>query len=189
MFRIFAACLLACAATALVLPANAQDSNQDSPVLPAISQERLDLARQVFIASKSGRNFDQILPTVADRAKQTFIQRNPQIQLGVIEAVDRVALEMVANRKDLDKDLIYVWARAFEMDELAALLQFFQSPAGQKFSDNYPKVISTQLAVADNWTREIGIELARRVRDELARMARKDVQNLRGSTSEGGGQQ
>ena len=140
------------------------------------------------MASNTGRSFDEILPTVADRAKSTFIRANPQIQLGVIEAVDRVALDMVKNRQDLDEGLVRVWARAFDPAELTAILEFYQSPAGQKFAENYPKVISTQLAVADNWTKEIGGIMARRVREELRKMVSQDVKELRGTNTDSQGQ-
>ncbi len=188
MFRTFAAGFIAIAAIGFIPLANAQNAAQDTQALPQLSEKHLQLARQVFVASNTGRSFDQILPTVADRAKSTFIRSNPQIQLGVIEAVDRVALELVPMRKELDDGLIRVWARAFTEEELAALLQFFQSPAGQKFSENYPKVISTQLAVSDNWTLKLSSELARRVRQELRKMVRQDAQSLRGTTTESTGQ-
>lgn len=185
MFRIFAACLLAFAAIGLPQPASAQQTVES---LPPLTPEHLELARQVFVASKTGRSFDEILPTVADRAKTTFIRANPEIQLGVIEAVDRVALDMVKNRKDLDAGLVQVWARGFDQAELTVILQFYQSPAGQKFADNYPKVISTQLAVGDNWTKQIGNEMARRVREELRKMVSQDVKDLRGSSTDSQGQ-
>lgn len=188
MFRIFAAGLFIIVAIGLVLPAQAQTASPNEAALPPLSQQHLDLARQVFNASDSGRAFDEILPAVADRAKSTFIKTNPQMQLGVIDAVDRVALEMVGLRKELDDGLIRVWARAFSEEELLALLEFYQSPAGQKFAENYPKVISTQLALSDNWTLKIGNELARRVEAELAKMVRQDAQSLRGTTSDTTGQ-
>lgn len=185
MFRLFAACMIAFAAVGLVQPSLAQDSQQTESPLPPLSPEHLELARQVFIASKTGRAFDEILPTVADRAKTTFIQSNPQMQLGIIEVVDRVALNLVKERKELDEGLIRVWARAFEPDDLQVMLEFYQSKAGQAFVEQYPKLISTQLAVGDNWTQSIGNKLANQVRVELQKMVNQDVKDLRGSETQG----
>ena len=187
MFRIFVAGLIAITAVGFAANAMAQ-SSQSEEALPPLSEQHLELARQVFIASKTGRSFDNILPTVAEQAKSTFVRSNPQIQLGVIDAVDRVALELVPMRKELDDGLIRVWARAFTEEELKNLLQFFESPAGQKFSDNYPKVISTQLALAESWTLKLSQVLARRTKRELEKMVLQDAQNLRGSTTESTGQ-
>ena len=92
MFRLIAVCLLAFAAAGLSQPGFAQDSNQQTAVEPPpLTPEHLAIAREAFIASKAGRAFDEILPVVADRAKATFIKSNPQMQLGIIEVVDRVA--------------------------------------------------------------------------------------------------
>ncbi|HMB48244.1 MAG TPA: DUF2059 domain-containing protein [Afifellaceae bacterium] len=189
MFRLLAICLLAFAAAGLSPePVRAQDSNQAATNLPPLSPEHLELARQAFVAAKAGRAFDEILPVVADRAKATFIQANPQMQLGIIDVVDRVALDLVKERKTLDDGLIRVWARAFDPAELEGILAFFESPAGQKFATEYPKVISTQLAVADNWTLQIGNELGKRVRAELRTMIKSDAQKLEGGNTNTQGQ-
>lgn len=186
MFRLLAACLLAIAAAGFPQMSLAQDSNQQAAeALPPLDPAHLELARQAFAASKAGRAFDEILPVVADRAKATFIQANPQMQLGIIDVVDRVALEMVGERKKLDDDLSKVWARAFEPAELEQILAFFNSPAGQKFGSQYPRVLETQLAVADNWTRAIGNEMAQRVNQELRKMRNEDIKQLRGTSTEG----
>lgn len=186
MFRLFAVCLLAFAAAGFPQTIRAQESGQQSAdALPPLDPAHLELARQVFDASMAGRAFDEILPVVADRAKATFIQANPQMQLGIIDVVDRVALEMVGERKALDDSLSRVWARAFDPAELEQLLEFFNSAAGQKFVTQYPKVIETQLAVADNWTRAIGNEMARRVTLELRKMQNQDIKQLRGTSTDG----
>ena len=90
MFRIFVAGLIAITAVGFATNAMAQNS-QSEEALPPLSEQHLELARQVFVASKTGRSFDNILPTVAEQAKSTFVRSNPQFQLGVIDAVDRVA--------------------------------------------------------------------------------------------------
>jgi hypothetical protein len=189
MFRLFAVCLLAFAAAGLPQSGFAQDSNQQTAEsLPPLTPEHLELARKAFDASKGGRAFDEILPVVADRAKATFIKSNPQMQLGIIDVVDKVALEMVSERKTLDDGLSRVWARAFQPEELKQILAFYSSPAGQKFATEYPKVLETQLAVADVWTRQIGNEMARRVRQELQKMQQVDIKQLRGTDAENQGQ-
>jgi hypothetical protein len=189
MFRLIAVCLLAFAAAGLSQPGFAQDSNQQTAVEPPpLTKEHLEIAREAFIASKAGRAFDEILPVVADRAKATFIKSNPQMQLGIIEVVDRVALDLVKSRKTLDDGLIRVWARAFEPEELVGIRDFFNSAVGQKFAEEYPKVLQTQLAVSDNWTARLGNEMARRVRVEMRKIMNSEIKQLRGSETENQGQ-
>ena len=189
MFRLIAVCLLAFAAAGLSQPGFAQDSKQQTAEsLPPLTPEHLALAREAFVASKAGRAFDEILPVVADRAKATFIKSNPQMQLGIIDVVDRVALDLVQSRKTLDDGLIRVWARAFTPEDLVGIRDFFNSPAGQKFASEYPKVLQTQLAVSDNWTARLGNEMARRVKVELQKILKSDIKQLQGSETESQGQ-
>ena len=42
--------------------------------------------------SGTARIFDEMLPTIADQAKNAFIRANPQMQLGIIGLVDTIAL-------------------------------------------------------------------------------------------------
>ena len=168
MVRLLAAIAVAFAAWTAGYPAAAQE----------IDAEELALARQVLAVSRTGRPYDELLPNIADRAKTTFIRSNPQMQLGIIEVVDRVALDLVSRREDLDAKLAEVWALAFEKDELRALLEFYDTPVGQKFGAITPRILTTQLGIADVWARELGREMHKRVGDELTAMGKAEKKRL-----------
>ena len=168
MVRLLAAIAVAFAAWTAGYPAAAQD----------IDAEELILARQVLTASRTGRAFDELLPNVADQAKTTFIRSNPQMQLGIIEVVDKVALDLVPRRSDLDTRLTEVWATAFDKDELRALLEFYGTPAGKKFSVALARILSAQVGIADAWARELSEEMVRRVSEDLTAMAKAETQKL-----------
>ncbi|WP_161139802.1 DUF2059 domain-containing protein [Propylenella binzhouense] len=161
-------------AVAMAAPASAQSPAPAS----APDAETLAIAHKVVRASGSGRMFDEILPNVAERAKTTFIRSNPQMQLGVIKVVDEVALDLVDRRKDLDDRLAEVWAGFFDKDQLRAVLDFYNSPAGQRFAEIQPQVLGRQLEVADDWAQEIGQEIAKRVTDELNAMVKDETSKL-----------
>ena len=168
MVRLLAAIAVAFAAWTAGPPAAAQE----------IDAEELALARQVLAATRAGRPFDEILPNIADQAKITFIRSNPQMQLGIIEVVDKVALDMVNRREDLDVKLTEVWALAFDKDELRTLLEFFNTPAGRKFGVIMPRIFAAQLGIADQWTRELSQEMHKRIGDELTAMAKAEKKRL-----------
>lgn len=142
-------------ALALALPAAAQDQQQPSEddISARISQaleeeqidpERLRLARRVLDATDVTRPFDEILPDIADRAKTTLIRSNPQMQLGIINVVDRVALEMVERRAELENIMARIWAETFSDEELEELLGFYQSPIGRKYAQEFPLLLRAQ---------------------------------------------
>ena len=180
MVRLLAATAIAFAAWTAGYPAAAQE----------IDTEKLALARQVLAASRTGRPFDEILPNLADQAKTTFIRSNPQMQLGIIEVVDKVALDLVPHREDLDDKLTEVWALAFDKDELRAMLDFYESPAGRKFGAIMPRLLVTQLGVAKIWSDDLSREIHKRVTDELTAMAQAEAKRLEagpGADAAGGG--
>jgi hypothetical protein len=168
MVRLLAATAIAFAAWTAGYPAAAQE----------IDAEELALARQILDASRAGRPFDEILPNLADQAKTTFIRSNPQMQLGIIEVVDKVALDLVSRREDLDAKLTEVWALAFDKDELRTLLDFYKTPAGRKFGAIMPRLLSAQMGVAENWSRDLSQEIHKRVADELTAMAQAEAKRL-----------
>ena len=174
MVRLLAAIAVAFAAWTAGHPAAAQD----------IDAEELALAGQVLAASRSARPFDEILPNVADQAKTTYIRSNPQMQLGIIEIVDKVALDLVVRRGELDTKLVEVWALAFDKNELRTLLEFYNTPAGRKFSVAMPRILSAQVGLADQWTRQLGREMHERVGVELKLLA--DAEKKRLDASGGG---
>jgi hypothetical protein len=132
-----------------------------------IPQERLDLGMQLVKLSGNSRTFDQLLPTVADQAKNAFIRANPQMQLGIIEVVDRIALTLVPRRPELDRELARIWAAGFSDEEMRALIEFYQSDIGKKFADLHPKILAVEVATAQEWGRSVAEELTQKVSQEL----------------------
>ncbi len=182
MVRLLVAIAVAFAAWSAGYPAAAQE----------IDAEELALARQVLTASRTGRPFDALLPNIADQAKTTFIRSNPQMQLGVIEVVDKVALDLVSRREDLDARFTELWALAFDKDELRVLLEFYQTPAGRKLGAIMPRILRAQIGMSDDWSREIAEEMYKRVGEELTAMTKAEAKKLEagpggGADAAGGG--
>ena len=173
MIRLLAALLLATAAFGGA-PAYAQEAEQpadrsaDAPgAQQELSQETMDLAMQVVKLSGASRTFDELLPNIADEAKQAFVRANPQMQLGIIEVVDRVARDLVVRRPELDTYLAQIWGAAFANEELQGLIEFYSSDTGKKLSALQNRILSVEMAAAQKWSREVGRELTDKVTEEL----------------------
>jgi hypothetical protein len=190
-----AAFLFALAAAFGAFPANAQDATNDNAnavqaVLDTeLPPERLKLALTLVDLSGTTRIFDEVLPTVAEQAKNRFIQANPQMQLGIIAVVDKVAIDLVKRRPELDRYLARVWASGFTDEEMQELIDFYSTPTGKKFSGALPKVLAVQTAVAQEWGKSVGEELNIRVQQELTAAVRAEQEALQSDIagpSEGG---
>lgn len=146
---------------------NPREQDVNKILSTQLTPEAASLGTQLVQLSGIGRTFDQLLPNIADQAKNGFIRANPQMQLGIIEVVDRVALTLVSRRPELDQQLAKVWAAAFTEDEMRQLVDFYKSDLGKKFADVEPELLGVQLAVAERWGRTVGDELKQKVTAEL----------------------
>jgi hypothetical protein len=194
MRRLLAPLLIAGAVAAGLLPALAQDAQtpQDVPdantlqtiITTEIPQERMDLAMQLVRLSGSSAGFDELLPNIADQAKNAFIRANPQMQLGIIEVVDRIALSLVNRRPELDTYLARVWASAFTDEEMQDLIDFFSTDTGKKYGATLPRLLAVQMASAEYWGRSVGDELTQKVADELRATMQAEQNALTGGGAE-----
>jgi uncharacterized protein len=176
MKRTFAALLIAASTFCGAAPAAAQDAEAtqeaDLSAFRAIMEkelppETMTLALELVRVSGISRTFDELLPNIADQAKNNFIRANPQMQLGIIELVDRTALTLVSRRKELDESLAKVWASGFTPDELQELVDFYKSDTGTKFANLYAELLGVQMAAAESWANSVGTELTEKVANEL----------------------
>ena len=147
------------------------------------SKESLDLAAQLVKLSGTGRAFDEVLPNMADQAKNEFIRANPQMQLGIIEIVDRVALSLVDRRPQLDQMLARVWASGFTDEEMQSLIEFYSSDVGKKFAALHPRLLAVQAITAQVWGGNVLGELTRRVQAELRATMAAEQKLLQGDTA------
>ncbi len=177
MKRMLAASFFALAAVLCAAPGFAQDattppaSGSDDAVNDIltrnISPESLALGKKLVDLSHTSRMFDVLLPNIADQAKNDFIRANPQMQLGIIGIVDKVAVQLVSRRPELDNYLARVWAAAFSDAEMQDLIDFFSTDTGKKFSVALPKLLAVQTAAAEDWGKSVAAELNTKVKAEL----------------------
>jgi uncharacterized protein len=176
MKRTLAAFFIAALAFCGAAPAAAQDAeatqNADLSAFRAIMEkdlppETMSLALELVRVSGISRTFDELLPNIADQAKNAFIRANPQMQLGIIELVDQTALTLVSRRKELDENLAKVWASGFTPEELQELVDFYTSDTGKKYATSYAQLLGVQMAAAQSWARSVSDELTDKVSNEL----------------------
>lgn len=169
-------------AVAIVLSAGAYAQQQDEELLKIeVTPAQLELGEQLLELSGSSRAFDEVLPNVADKVKTAMIRSNPQMQLGIIEMVDKVALEMVNKRAELDQALARLWAGGFSEEELNELIAFYKTDTGKKFAQLQPSIIAGQVALAERWGNRVAGEINKRVIEEIKAVNAAEARNLLGA--------
>jgi uncharacterized protein len=143
-----------------------------------IAPERMALGMKIVELSGTTRIFDEVLPTIAEDSKKRFINANPQMQLGIIAVVDKIAVELVKRRPELDQYLARVWASGFTDEEMQAIIDFYSTDVGKKFSNALPQILAVQTAAAQQWGKSVGEELNLKVQDELRRAVAVETEAL-----------
>jgi uncharacterized protein len=188
MIRLLAALLLTLAAVLGNMPAMAQGADTDATALRDVIDTELspatkELAEKLVQLTGTARLFDSLLPSIADRAKDEFIRSNPQMQLGIISVVDKVAVDLVSRRPELDRYLARVWASGFSNDEMQELIDFYSTDTGRKFAQLHPKILAVQTGAAEDWANDVARELNRRVRQELSAAMAAEQEALQSDTA------
>jgi hypothetical protein len=148
--------------------AQAPAANSLQSIMEAeIAPERLALAMKLVELSGTTRIFDEVLPSIAEDSKNRFIRANPQMQLGIIAVVDRIAVQLVSRRPELDQYLARVWASGFSDDEMQEIVDFYTTDVGKKFSNALPQILAVQTAAAQEWGKSVSEELNVKVQQEL----------------------
>lgn len=144
------------------LPAAAQDD---------FSESHIEAAREVVTVTKALDTFDDILPLLAEQTRTLFIQSDPSRTQEVIEVSTDVALKLAAKRSELNRIIYEVWARRFSEEELRELAAFYNTPLGQKLTENGPTVTALSIGAARQWQDAISTEMVSLVREELDKRA------------------
>ena len=139
------------------------------PVLKAqdVTDEQIKAARAALSAIGATNNFDNILPTLAERLKQSLIQASPNYEELISKTVDSKALELAARRADLEREAATIYAKTFTVEQLNAITAFYSSEAGKKLLNNGPIASREMLKAADIWASGISRDLNAATNKEL----------------------
>ncbi len=161
LIKTLAGCLALVAAFAVAMPAPARAQE--------ISPSHLAAALDVVVVTQTGRNFDDVLPTLAVQVQDMLIRIRPDVHAQITAAVDTMALELVSRRAELNNDIARIWAQAFTEDELKAISVFYRSPAGAKLAGTGASVLADSVRAAQGWSERLQEELIAKSREELKR--------------------
>ncbi|KAA0697609.1 DUF2059 domain-containing protein [Neorhizobium sp. P12A] len=142
--------------------ANAQD----------VTDEQIKAARAAINALGITNQFDAILPNLAEQLKSTMIQANPNFGDQIAATVDQQALALAPRRADLEREAAITYAKAFSVDELKAISEFYTSDAGKKLLKDGPVATRELYKAADIWSQGISRDLASQSNDALAKIVK-----------------
>ncbi|WP_306256647.1 DUF2059 domain-containing protein [Pararhizobium sp. IMCC21322] len=127
----------------------------------------LKIANEILEVSRVTSGYNNILPEMAERTKQTFTRTAPQLATLISEVTDTVAVGLISKRVELQQEAAKLWTMRFSKEELEEILEFYNSPVGVKFALNYPPILRDSVELTNDWGNELAQELAAKVRVEM----------------------
>ena len=132
-----------------------------------ITEEHLQLSKKTVAASRSTESLDQILPGLAERAKEQLIANRPDAADQISDIVDTAAISLAPRRGDLELEVARAYATIFTEDELKKISEFYQSEAGKKLIEQTPVVARAIDQAARLWTNGIQRDLQQAIAKKL----------------------
>ena len=145
-----------CSLAALLICVGREARAQDAA--PA-GTEKTAVIRQILVVTHAA---DQVVGAIEATVP---IQRasNPRVP-----AVfwDRFLVQARERRGEFLDSLVPLYSRTFEVTELKALLQFYQSPLGQRLLDTQPGLMRESVQIGQRWGARLGAEIGQQLAAE-----------------------
>lgn len=151
------AVLLGAAILAVAAPAMAQE----------VPPEQLALARKYIDLTDRGAVYEVTLVEIGIGTLRDLTTQNPEIAKETDLAVGKVLQEYKDRKGELLDQFARVYAVRFSVEELQAIVAFYESPTGQKLAQANTDVNSDLQAVLQVFTNNTRSEFYAKVRAEL----------------------
>lgn len=156
--------LMAVAILALAIPAIISAASAQAP-----DPARLAAAKDMMEASRVDKQFEQVIPLLLDRLKESFRTLAPD-KRGVIDGVfQQMQSKFISRRGELLDEIAALYAQRLEAAEMKAVAEFYRSPVGSKLIDAQPQIMQDSIMAGQRWGQRIGREIEEEARRELKR--------------------
>lgn len=133
----------------------------------APSAANIKLAREVVELSRTNLAFNQIIPQVFQQAFQTYVQQNPDLQKDLKEVLLALVPEFEKRKEEVALVLATSYANVFSEDELKALLAFYSSPVGKKYTEQQQAIIQNASQSIQAFGSKLSQDLIVRLKAEM----------------------
>lgn len=141
------------------MPAAAQEELSEEHVRLAARYAELSGANQLYINALNAQRRDII---------RALASTNPDIGPTITEVTDTAYIEMAEATGPLFEEIARVYARTYPMEDLQAIVDFFQSEVGQRFLETRRTADQQAFEATIAWGDEISVTFLARIRELLA---------------------
>ena len=157
MAHLAAALVLTLSAAAFSAPLRAQ----------APEPARLSAAREMMEVAGVAKQFDELMPLLAQQLSQSFMAVAPEKADEIRQVFAQLPGKFIDRKGELIDAVASLYAQELSVEELGAVSAFYRSPAGAKLLAVQPQIARQSMALGQRWGAQIGREIEQEARKEL----------------------
>jgi uncharacterized protein len=154
-------------AAAIALLALALSATSHAVRAQATDPARLAAAKEMMRAAKVERQFEQMMPILLDRLRESFRTLAPDRRDAIDSVFGEMEKKFLSRRDELIADVAALYAQRLDTEELNAVTAFYKSGAGAKFIEVQPQIMQEAMAAGHRWGQKIAREMEEEARREL----------------------
>jgi hypothetical protein len=167
--------IIGAAALALALGAPAAAFAQAQPAAPSYfppvataSDAKFAEARELVKIAGIDRGFQGFVPEMLRELNGNITRTRPELLADMGKVMSEVITpEFMKRTNEMTDQAARIVAANMSDDELKQTVAFLKTPAGKKYVDMQPQVMSSVIASLDAWNRQLAVEMMDRVRVEM----------------------
>jgi hypothetical protein len=128
---------------------------------------RLAAAREMLQAARVEQQFEQMMPILLDRLRESFRAMAPDSRAAIDTVFEEMEKKFLSRRDELINDVAALYAQKLDTEELKAVTAFYKSGAGAKFIAVQPQIMQEAMAAGHRWGQKIAREMEEEARREL----------------------
>jgi hypothetical protein len=131
------------------------------------SATQMDLARKILVAVGLKASIDQIVPAMASQLQGQLLQMHPEMGKQLHDTLVALLPEFNKDEDGVFNDTAKALAARLTEAELQQTLTYFQSPAGQKYTNAQAPVLDALGASGAAWRQKLTTVMLDRTREEM----------------------
>ncbi len=128
---------------------------------------RIAAAKELLAAMGTAKQFDLIVPLIAQQIENAFVNAKPDHAAEIKEAFRAIPEKFAQRKQDLLDQTAAIYADKLNTDELNEIVKFYKTPVGAKFVQLLPELGQQSMQVGQAWSRKLGQEIDQDVRKQL----------------------
>jgi hypothetical protein len=128
---------------------------------------RLAAAREMMEVAGVAKQFDELMPLLAQQLSQSFVAVAPEKADEIRQVFAQLPAKFIDRKGELIDQVAGLYAQELSVEELAAVSAFYKSPAGARLLVVQPQIARQSMALGQRWGAQIGREIEQEARKEL----------------------